>query len=163
MISEKNINKGTLRFNHDHYMKVRKVHKPKNRIYISADWDHYYDECNKIINHPLLYKVIRDMETKTLYIVTKVLRRFYAGYHIVLQYDNKNGSSGICYLDNGTSIALTDKANFNTLFEVTDLTPNQFFESCEGAVNAFGEKAKDWFYWHKENNDKVLKHFAECG
>src|SRR5574343_132909 len=112
MISEKIVNGVKVHFNHDHYMDVRKVHELKNKIVINAEWNHYYHEGNKIIEHPLLYKIIRDKETKTLYIVTKVLR--------------------------------------------------QFFEGFEGAVNAFGERPNEWFYYHVENNEKVLKHFKEC-
>ena len=163
MISEKIVNGVKVHFNHDHYMDVHKVHELKNKIVINAEWNHYYHEGNKIIEHPLLYKIIRDKETKTLYIVTKVLRQFFAGFHTVIQYDNINGSSGIAHLDNGTSIALPCHTDFNARFELTDITLDQFFEGCEEAVNAFGEKANDWFYHHKATNDKVLKHFAECG
>ena len=73
-----------------------------------------------------------------------------------------NGSSGIVHLDNGTSIAMPSHTDFNARFELTDITPSQFFEGCEGAVNAFGERANEWFYYHVENNEKVLKHFKEC-
>ena len=162
MISEKIVNGVKVHFNHDHYMDVRKFHEMKNKIVINAEWNHYYHEGNKIIEHPLLYKIIRDKETKTLYIVTKVLRQFFAGFHTVIQYDNKNGSSGIVHLDNGNSIALTGEADFSNRFEVTDITPSQFFEGCEEAVNAFGERPNEWFYYHVENNKKVLNHFKEC-
>ena len=166
MVVEKIVNGVKVHFNHDHYTTFRRVREAKgipllNQITINAEWKHYYHEGNKIIEHPLLYKVIRDKETKTLYIVTKVLHQFFAGFHIVLQYDNKNGSSGIVHLDNGTSIAMSKEPDFNNRFEVTDITLDQFFEGCEEAVNAFGEKANDWFYHHKANNDKVLKHFAQ--
>ena len=162
MISEKIVNGVKVHFNHDHYMDVRKFHEMKNKIVINAEWNHYYHEGNKIIEHPLLYKIIRDKETKTLYIVTKVLRQFFAGFHTVIQYDNINGSSGIVHLDNGNSIALTGEADFSNRFEVTDITPSQFFEGCEEAVNAFGERPNEWFYYHVENNKKVLNHFKEC-
>ena len=162
MISEKIVNGVKVHFNHDHYMDVHKVHELKNKIVINAEWNHYYHEGNKIIEHPLLYKIIRDKETKTLYIVTKVLRQFFAGFHTVIQYDNINGSSGIVHLDNGNSIALTGEADFSNRFEVTDITPSQFFEGCEEAVNAFGERPNEWFYYHVENNKKVLNHFKEC-
>ena len=162
MIAEKIVNGVKVHFNHDHYQKVRKVHELKNKIVINAEWNHYYHEGNKIIEHPLLYKIIRNKETKTLYIVTKVLRQFFAGFHTVIQYDNINGSSGIVHLDNGTSIAMPSHTDFNARFELTDITPSQFFEGCEGAVNAFGERANEWFYYHVETNEKVLKHFKEC-
>jgi hypothetical protein len=162
MISEKNINGVKLWFDHEQYTKVRQFHELKNKIVINAEWNHYYHEGNQIIEHPLLYKVIRDKKTKKLYIVTKVLRQFFAGFHIVLQYDDKNGSSGIAHLDYGKSIALTTKPDFNTRFELTTLTLEQFFEDCGDAVNAYGEKSREWFYYHTELNKKVLNHFSEC-
>lgn len=160
MISEKTINGIKVKFNHDHYMDVRKVHELKNKIVINTEWKHYYHEGNKIIAHPLLYKVIRDKETQILYIVTKVLRQFYAGFHTVLQYDSITGSSGIVHLDNGTSIALTREPDFNQRFDLTDITITQFFEHSEEAVNAYGERVDQWFFYHMETNAKVLQHFA---
>lgn len=166
MVTEKIVNGIKCHFNHDHYCTLRRVREAKgipllNQITLNKEWKHYYHEGNKIIEHPLLYKVIRDKETKTLYIVTKVLRQFFAGWHTVLQYDNKNGSSGIVHLDNGTSIAMPSETDFDKRFEVTDITIEQFFEGVTDSLNAFGEKANEWFYHHKATNDKVLKHFAQ--
>lgn len=153
MISEKNINNGILHFNHEHYMKVRKVHKLKNEFVVNAEWNHIYHEGNKVIDHPLLYKVIRDKETKTLHIVTKVFVQFYAGFQLVIQYDTTSGSSGIVNLDNGSSIALLHEPEFYKRFEVTDITINHFFE---GIID------RKWFDYVVSLNEKVFKHFANC-
>ena len=160
MITAKNINGIKCSFNHDHYLKVRKVHELKNKIVLNKEWNHYYHAGNQLINHELLYKVIRDKETKELYIITKVLRQFYAGFHIVIQYDTIGNSSGIVHLDNGTSIALPNEADFYNRFEVTDLSPTQFFETATMSKNAFGQSPLDWFNDYVEMNNRCFIHFA---
>ena len=161
MLTEKMVNGIKCRFNHDHYFNVRRVHTLKNKIVINAEWNHYYHEGNKLIYHELLYKVIRDKETKKLYIVTKIVRQFYAGYRTVIQYDDIGNSSGIVYLDNGTSIILPNEGNFYSRFEVTDLTPDQFFETSINNKNASGESPQEWFNHYVELNNRCFIHFAD--
>lgn len=158
MIYSGTVNGINCRFDYEHYSNVRSVRELKeipllNQIVINKEWHHYYHEGNKLIEHPLLYKVIQDKKTKTLYIITKVVRQFLAGFYTVIQYDDVNGSSGIIVLSNETSIAIPTMTHFYSRFEVTDITKEHFFKNCNNC---------EWFYKHVNTNDKVFKHFTEC-
>lgn len=164
MITEKIVNGIKCHFNHDVYMAIRnKRHALHNQLIfkIGERFFHKYHEGNKIIEHELSYKVIRDKSTGELFIVTRVMRQFYAGWHISIQYDTITNSSGIAFLSSGTSIAM-DEPSFFDRFEVTDITPEEFFGDAVNTFAGESEPAIDWFNKAKEHNAKVLEHFAKC-
>lgn len=79
IIFSKTENNIELKFNSSHYMEVRKKHPRKDFISMDDIFNSSYHAGHQIIEHPLLYKVVKCNETGTLYIVSKVLKTFYAG------------------------------------------------------------------------------------
>jgi len=159
MISEKIINGVKVHFNHDLYLELRKVHPLKNVIMIDKKWNHFYHEGNKIMVHPLMYKVLRKRDDGTLVIMTRVMRQFFAGWHTVGVYDTVSNSSGIVYIDNGSSIALPSETDFEARFEVTDITPQEFFGDTVNSFAGESEPAIEWFNRAKKLNYTLMSWF----
>lgn len=158
IIFSKTENNIELKFNSSHYMEVRKKHSRKDFISMDDIFNSSYHAGHQIIDHPLLYKVVQCNETGTFYIVSKVLKTFYAGWYYTVQLDTVNNSSGIVHLLNINSIAGV-KFSFDKDYTVTDITIDQFFD---GKINTFGnhsEPAIDWFHQAQKFNKTVIDWF----
>jgi len=158
IVFEKTLNRGILKFDSSHYMEVRKKHSKKDFISMDDLFNSSYHAGHQIIEHPLLYKVVRCNDTGTLYIVSKVLKTFYAGWYYTAQLDEFDNDSGIVHLSNINSIAGV-KFSFDKDYTVTDITIDQFFD---GKINTFGnhsEPAIDWFHQAQKFNNVVIDWF----
>ena len=158
IVFEKTLNRGILKFDSSHYMEVRKKHSKKDFISMDDLFNSSYHAGHQIIEHPLLYKVVRCNDTGTLYFVSKVLKTFYAGWYYTAQLDEFDNDSGIVHLSNINSIAGV-KFSFDKDYTVTDITIDQFFD---GKINTFGnhsEPAIDWFHQVQKINNTVIDWF----
>ena len=159
IIFSKTKNNIELKFNSSHYIEVRKKHPRKDLFLMGGIFNSSYHAGHQIIEHPLLYKVVKCNETGTLYIVSKVLKTFYAGWYYTAQLDTIRNSSNIVHLTNINSIAGVE-FSFDKDYTITDITIEEFFNN---KINTFGnhsEPAINWFNRAKEFNNIVINHFS---
>lgn len=147
-----------LKFNSSHYMEVRKKHSKKDFISMDDIFNSSYHAGNQIIDHPLLYKVVQHNVSGKFYIISKVLKTFYAGWYYTLQLDTVSNSSNIVHFLNINSIAGLSFDFYDT-YSITDITIDQFFD---GKINTFGnhsEPAINWFHQAQKFNKTVIDWF----
>lgn len=159
IIFSKTENNIELKFNSSHYMEVRKKHSRKDFISMDDIFNSSYHTGHQIIDHPLLYKVVQCNETGTFYIVSKVLKTFYAGWYYTVQLDTVNNSSNIVHFFNINSIAGLSFDFYDT-YTVTDITIDKFFEDKINTFGNYSEPAINWFHRAKEFNNIVINHFS---
>jgi hypothetical protein len=159
IIYSKNENGIEVKFNSSHYIEVRKKHPLKKVLNCGNKYfPQCYHEGHQIIEHPLLYKVVQENKTGTLYIVSRVLKTFYCGWYYTCMLQQVNESSCIRTLCNINS--LNEKnITFYEDYTITNITVDEFFNGKIQKFNEIKTPAIDWFLRTKKLNDLVIQWF----